>query len=344
MRLRWWLLLVLTVVLLGVRLALPDIIRARVNERLGQMPAYSGTVGDIEIALWRGAYVLKDLSLVKRGPKIPVAFVTAPRMQVAFDWSQFWRGRHVVIVTLEDAQISFVDSPQPDGVQTGAGVSWRRSLDELAPLAIGTLRIERGTLSFRNFGSNPPVDLRTTDVQALLQPLDGDSAQITLTGSGPGAARLEAKGSMDPRGQPERLDLNLQIRGLELARVNALMLAYYNLDVSSGSGDLTLKLAVRDGRLRGYAEPRFHDLKLLGGHGGPSQQRDNPFHVLREAIAGALLHLFEKSNDQFSAHIDIHATVESKESDALAQLLQALCEAAVGAFRPQLTDIHRAAD
>jgi F0F1-type ATP synthase delta subunit len=66
--------------------------------------------------------------------------------------------------------------------------------------------------------------------------------------------------------------------------------------------------------------------------------------VLREAIATALVHLFEKSNDQFSAHIDIHATLDPKESDAFAQMLQALCEAAVGAFRPQLTDIHRTAE
>jgi hypothetical protein len=344
MRLRWWLLLVLIVVLLGVRLALPGIIRAQVNERLGQMPAYSGTVGDIDVAFWRGAYVLKDLTLVKRGPRIPVAFLTVPRMEVALDWPQFWRGRRVARVTLEDAQISFVDSPQPTGVQTGAGVSWRHSLDELAPVPIGMLRIERGTLSFHNFGSNPPVDLQTTDVQALLQPLDGDSAQIALTGSGPGAAQLQATGSMEPRGQPGRLDLKLQIRGLELARVNALMLAYYDVDFSSGSGDVTLKLDVRDERLRGYAEPHFHDLKMLGGHRDPSNQRDNPFHVLREAIASALVKLFEKSNDQFSAHIDIHANLDSKESDALAQMLKALCEAAVGAFRPQLTDIHRTAE
>jgi len=344
MRLRWWLMLVLIMVLLGLRLALPGIIRAQVNEHLGQMPAYSGTVGDIDVALWRGAYVLKDLSLVKRGSKIPVAFVTVPRMEVALDWSQFWHGRHVATVTLEDARISFVDSPQPAGVQTGTGVSWRRSLDELAPLAIGTLRIERAALSFRNFGSNPPVDLQTNDVQAVLQPLDGDSAQIALTGSGPGPAQLEADGSMDSRAQLGRLDLKLQIHGLELARVNALMLAYYDVDFSSGSGDVTLKVDVHDGRLRGYAEPRFHDLKMLGGHRDPTMQRNNPLHVLREAIASALVRLFEKTNDQFSAHIDIHATLDPKEPDALAQMLQALCEAAVGAFRPQLTDIHRTAE
>jgi hypothetical protein len=344
MRLRWWVVLVLIMALLGVRLALPGIIRAQVNERLGQMLAYRGTVADIDVALWRGAYVLKDLSLVKRGPQVPVAFITVPRMEVALDWSQFWHGRHVAMVTLEDARINFVDSPQPTGVQTGAGVAWRNSLDELAPLAIGTLRIEHGTLSFRNFSSNPPVDLQATDVHALLQPLDGDSAQIELTGSGPGAVRFQANGSMDPRARRGRLDLKLQIRGLELARVNALMLAYYDVDFSTGSGDVTLKLDVHDGRLRGFAEPRFHDLKMLGGQRDPSKQRDSPFHVLREAIASALVHLFEKSNDQFSAHIDIHATLDSRESDAFAQMLQALCEAAVGAFRPQLTDIHRAAE
>ena len=122
------------------------------------------------------------------------------------------------------------------------------------------------------------------------------------------------------------------------------MLAYYDVDFSSGSGDVTLKVDVQDGRLQGYAEPRFRDLKMLGGHQDSAKRPENPFHVLREAIAGALVHFFEKSSDQFSAHIDIHATLDSKESDALSQLLQASCEAAVGAFRPQVTDIHRVAD
>jgi hypothetical protein len=52
--------------LVVVRLSLPGIVKNYVNKKLSELPGYTGHVDDIDIALWRGAYVIKGLVLKKK--------------------------------------------------------------------------------------------------------------------------------------------------------------------------------------------------------------------------------------------------------------------------------------
>ena len=52
-------------VLIALRLALPYIVLKYVNKTLANIKEYYGHVEDIDIALIRGAYIIKDLKLVK---------------------------------------------------------------------------------------------------------------------------------------------------------------------------------------------------------------------------------------------------------------------------------------
>ncbi|MEO8207094.1 MAG: hypothetical protein ABI615_13010, partial [Chthoniobacterales bacterium] len=50
------LLVVLIAVLVGLRIALPYIVKSYANKKINEMPDYSGHIGDVYIKLWRGAY------------------------------------------------------------------------------------------------------------------------------------------------------------------------------------------------------------------------------------------------------------------------------------------------
>ncbi|HKU44662.1 MAG TPA: hypothetical protein VJR89_41165, partial [Polyangiales bacterium] len=69
--------LVVVVLLVGARLALPYVVLRYVNKTLDELPGYSGSVADIDISLWRGAYQIKGLRVVKTGGHVPVPFVSA---------------------------------------------------------------------------------------------------------------------------------------------------------------------------------------------------------------------------------------------------------------------------
>src|SRR5260221_3091198 len=85
---RWLIIgLSLFVLLLAARIALPYILLRWVNKELNTIPGYSGHVEDIDVALYRGAYVLKEIHLEKTGGKVPVPFFKAITVDLSIECS-----------------------------------------------------------------------------------------------------------------------------------------------------------------------------------------------------------------------------------------------------------------
>jgi len=60
---RWvqWTIIILVVLLVAIRLALPGTIKYYVNRQLARIPDYSGKVDRIHVHLWRGAYEIDNI-------------------------------------------------------------------------------------------------------------------------------------------------------------------------------------------------------------------------------------------------------------------------------------------
>src|SRR3954471_13549447 len=80
-------LLVLICLLGVVRLALPSFVRDYVNRTLDRNPLYSGTIGPVQIHLWRGAYSIHDVQISKTSGNVPVPFFAASRIDFAIQWN-----------------------------------------------------------------------------------------------------------------------------------------------------------------------------------------------------------------------------------------------------------------
>ena len=65
------------VVLIGVRLALPTVIKRQINARLETIPGYVGTVDSVRLHLWRGAYSLHGIAIYRQEDKVREPFVLA---------------------------------------------------------------------------------------------------------------------------------------------------------------------------------------------------------------------------------------------------------------------------
>ena len=78
-------------VLVAARVALPDIVERYANRRLAALKAYDGHVGDIDIHLWRGAYSIDDLVIVKKGASRPVPFFKSRRVDLSVEWHSLLR-------------------------------------------------------------------------------------------------------------------------------------------------------------------------------------------------------------------------------------------------------------
>jgi len=76
------------VVLGGVgRALLPWAVRNYVHRTLDRNPLYAGTIGEVEIHLWRGAYSINEVRISKTTGNVPVPFFVARRVDFAVQWN-----------------------------------------------------------------------------------------------------------------------------------------------------------------------------------------------------------------------------------------------------------------
>jgi hypothetical protein len=88
--LRWFVLAFAA--LLAVRMLLPVGLRAYVNRVLDGMPGYEGRIGKLDLNLWRGAYEIEDLALVRAGGAHPEPFLEVQRLDLSLTWAGLAHG------------------------------------------------------------------------------------------------------------------------------------------------------------------------------------------------------------------------------------------------------------
>lgn len=337
-------LIVIVLILVGVRLALPPVLKNVINDKLATMGAYHGRIADFDLSLWRGAYRLEGLRIQKEG--VPVPLLDAPGVDVLISWRALLHGAVVAEVDFQQPTVHFVDGSDEADSQTGAGVDWRERLDALVPISIDEIRIHGGTVVFHNFVSDPPVDLRATAVEARIDNLTNvrDEAGERVAGLSArgrmfGDASMELDARFDPFGQMDEFDMALRVLGIDLTQLNDLAQAYANLDIESGSGEIVLELEAVDGRLDGYAKPLFHDLKIFSWREDVGKGK-NPLRIAWEALAQGVVSIFKNHPaDQFATRIPISGSIKDAQTGTWQAVIGVLRNAFVEALTPYFDDI-----
>lgn len=347
LRRRWLLITVLLVIILlvGLRSALPGWVTDYLNAKLDHMGDYHGQIDDVDLHLWRGAYSINGLRISKRVDKIPVPFLTAPRTDLSVSWHALLHGGVVATVEFQGPELNFVDN-RGQATQSGKGVDWRQQLEGLMPIRLDEVLVKNGIVHFHNFSTQPKVDLKATEVEARVLNLTNvrdtgkRPADLKLTAQVLDQAPLETDINFDPLGSLEDFDLKLKISNIELKRLNEFLQAYAKLDVESGNGDFVMELEAHDGQLDGYAKPLFQNVQVFSWKHDLEQQGDNPLQALWESIAGGIENLFKnQTEDQFATRIEIQGSTEDAQTNTWQAIVAILHNAFVEAFRPQFEQL-----
>lgn len=216
----------LVVLLVALHLALPYLVRDYLNDRLANMGEYRGQVADVDLAWWRGAYQINGLKIVKTSGKVPVPLLDAPLIDLSVSWHSLWYDRAVVAeVTFVRPVLNFVDGGSKQASQTGQGTDWRQQLEKLLPITLNEVRLENGTLTFRNFTSKPPVNLKATQLDASIRNLTNvrdkkgrRDASFEATALMLGDAKVESRATFDPFSDFDDFQFRLRATGIELRR------------------------------------------------------------------------------------------------------------------------------
>ena len=197
-------LLAVVALLLVARAVMPYVVKHYLNARMDTMGDYHGQIADIDIHLWRGAYSIDQLRIVKQAGKVPVPLLEAPRTDIKLSWRALTHGSVRGKVAFFRPVLNFVDGrgrrrqPEWQGRRLA-----RRSCKLLAPIRLDEVSVSQGTVTFQNFVSSPRVDLKMTDVNATasnLTNVDGHQAaacgQLQATAKVLGQAPLETHATL----------------------------------------------------------------------------------------------------------------------------------------------------
>lgn len=333
----FWPFVALAISLIAVRAVLPFIVKDYVNNRLHAMDAYDGSVVDIDIGLWRGAYRIDGIEIVKKRAKRPTPFFDSKRVDFSVEWHSLLNGSLVAEAHFFEPKLNLVQAKSDEQEQLGKEEHWHAKLEELFPFKFNTVEVHEGTITFRTPGITTKDALTARKVNGIITNItnvvetEKDSfAEFRMTGQVLGGADAWAYGSAEPFTQRSTFDLNLSIENVEIPKANPWLRQYLKADAIRGGFALYLEVASSNGSYKGYAKPMLEDVQFLSLEEVP---KENPLKTLWQGTLQLAAELFENQpRKQVAAQVPFSGTIEGGRTDLLAAISSVLRNAFVSAF------------
>lgn len=252
------------------RIALPHVVEAYVDRTLDQLEGYTGSVDDVDLALWRGAYRVEGLRIEKMDGEVPVPFFRAHTIDLSVAWDALLRGSIVAELALHSPELNFVVGPEPAQEQTEPASNWRETVEELVPFRIDRVTLQGGAVHYRDFHGDPEVDIYLQELEGAVtnitnsEELGGSRfARFDVRGTAMQSGDLRIEGSVNPYAEQPTFELRGELAQLDITQLNPFLKAYAAVDAERGAFSLDLELAAAGGEFRGYVKPFIRHLKVL---------------------------------------------------------------------------------
>ena len=160
--------------LIAFRIYLPTLVKNYVNKTLSDIPGYYGHVADIDIALYRGAYVIDSLYLNKVDAETQIPFLNFPHIDISVEWRALFHGKIVSEIYMTNPEITYIPEDQKPADTAGVkaeGSDWTEALRDLVPIDINYLEITGGRLSFMKLQADPDIDVFINNLSLVAENL-----------------------------------------------------------------------------------------------------------------------------------------------------------------------------
>ncbi|HZH72309.1 MAG TPA: DUF748 domain-containing protein [Mariniphaga sp.] len=318
MRKTWIWVLVIVLILVAIRIALPSIIKKYVNKTLNNLEGYEGSVEDINLALIRGAYVIKDLIIVEDSMEIPVPFVSISRIDLSVQWNALFKGKIVGEVIIEQPVINFAVDEK--GTQDGSEVSWQEIVKDMLPIEINRFEIRDGAISYYDFTTDPELEVFLQNFDLVITNLSNVESEderlpttIHASGNSLGGGRMNIEAQLNPLMEIPDIDLTLVIEGADMTAFNDFVRAYTNTDIEQGTFNLYSEVVIDKAQLQGYVRPVMENLKILDW----DEEEGGFLKKTWEAMVEGVKQIFENpQEDQVATQTPLQGDLSAMNIDA----------------------------
>lgn len=337
MKKRYWIPLLILLILIGIRIALPFWVENYINKKLDGIEGYTGSVKDVDMHLYRGAYSVDSLVIDKMDDNNEVPFVTVRQIDASIEWASLFDGALVGEIYLITPRINFV-APNKDEGQFGTEVDWTKHLREMMPIRINRFAVRNGSVHYLDVASSPQVDLplENLDLDILnISNIKGSEdlpTDVTLNAVSIGGGTMNVEAKANLLKQIPDVDLNFEFEEVNLPDLNNFLEAYANVDAEQGEFNLYSEMVINNGYLEGYVKPIIRNLKVLN----LEESEGNILEVVWEGIVGVVTEVFENQpKDQFASQVPLEGDLNDPETEVFPAIWNIFRNAFVEAFSKQ---------
>jgi hypothetical protein len=331
--------LALAAAAVAARLMAPGYVQRAINRRLSEIPGYSGHVGDIGLHLWRGAYRIDDIEIVKSNGKVPEPFFTARRIDFSVAWRDLLRGRFVSDIHVEDGRLVFLRGPTEEASQLTADHRWQDAINDIFPIDIAHLEIKGGVIRFVDTTREPHVEVAVQDIEVIATGLrnrapdtgDGFPATVDISGRSLGNGELRLFAKLEPLAVQPHFELAVELKKVSLPALNNLLRAYAGIDASRGQLDVVGQMAMQKGHYEGYVKPFLDQVDFKNF----DNDKKNIEERLWKSMAVAVLELFKNSESKrFATRVPFSGDAQGLDVKTLRTIANGLHNGFVRALSP----------
>jgi hypothetical protein len=333
---------VIIVILIGVRLALPHFVRHYVNAQLQKSSAYAGSVGRIEISLYRGAYEIRDIHIFKRNGTVREPFFSAPYMDLSIEWAALFHHRIVARIYMQQPHVNFVNGPTADQKQTGQNTSWTQILQSLTPFSLNELEIYDGEIHYKDDYSDPKVDLYISRLGASATNLSNAQQQplqlpagIRAHGNTIGGGTLDFHLQFNPMAPAPVYQLQTSLTNVNLPALNSFLRAYGKFDVARGDFAMFTSVAATNNAYQGYIKVFFDNLDVFEWQ-KEKREHKSVLKIFWDAVVGTVSTIVRNMpKDQLAVKVPISGVYTNTTVDLTSTLGSLLRNAFIRALIPK---------
>jgi uncharacterized protein DUF748 len=341
---RWWfwVLAVVLAVILVVHFMLAIWVRDYVNRKLSEMPPYRGHVAAVTLHLWRGAYEIHKVEIVKTDGDVPVPFFSAPLVDLSVEWKALFNGALVGEIYFNQPQLNFVNGPSRADSQVGIDKPWTEKIKQLFPLKFNRFVVHDGQIHYRDFHKTPKVDVVFDRVRMLARNLTNSEklsktlhANIQIEGRPLREGDLRSKIDLDPYAAKPTFSTQAEMRSVPLVKLNDFAKAYAGITFESGTLGLATSLNAKNGDFDGYVEPVFDHMSIFN----PQHDIDNPIDFIWQGIVGGLTRIIRNQpRDRFATRVPLSGSFDEPQPAIIETVLNVFKNALIKAFEGKLEE------
>ena len=341
MKKKYIVLIGIAVLLIAVRLVLPSVVLYYANKTLAGMKGYYGHVEDVDLSLYRGAYIVKNIYLNKIDPisKKQTPFFKSQDIDLSLEWKALFHGSIVGKLLFESPVLFFTKNKVELGALQKDTTDFRKLLKNFMPLKVNRFEVKNGAIHYIDPTSTPTVDVSLKKTHILASNLSNvinkkvelPSTVTAHASMYEGALELNMK--LNALAENPTFELKAEIKNTNLVLLNDFLMAYGKFDVDKGEFSLYSEIAAKDGKFKGYVKPIIKDLKVLG----PKDKNDGIFHLLWESIVGSAGFVFKNQKaDQVATKVPMEGTFKNPQINTLEALWEVLSNAFIQALVPSI--------